>query len=266
MKNCLLDVCIVNFNSSDFIAVNLLALSKLTKNRFRVLVCDSGSSKKDIKKLKDICSQYDNVDLFFRRQERKGSLGHAQALNFLLDRTEAPYGCILDADCVFLRRNWDEILIKRITDKTKIIGTQAPPPKPQDFPLIFGVLFETETFRRLKINFLPAQDDSGSVTKDTGWEVREKFLKSGYQGEVLEMKNTRYFKNGPFAKISACAEYYLNGENRIFASHFGRGSNSFGKAYSNLKIPGLRQLSNYFGWIKDKKRWIRTALDIISRE
>ncbi|MFA6136372.1 MAG: glycosyltransferase family A protein [Candidatus Paceibacterota bacterium] len=261
-----IDIGIVNFNSSDFIEVNLLALSKLTKNDFRVFICDNGSSKNDIKRLKKISSQYNNVSLFYKKQEINGSIGHAQALNFLLTKIEAPYGCIFDADCVFLKNDWDQILINQINDKIKIIGTQAPEPKPQDFPIMFGVLFKTKTFKDLNINFLPDKNVSNDATKDTGWEMREKFLKAGYLGKVIDMKSTRYYKNGPFTKISACAEYYLNEDNQIFASHFGRGSNPFGKRYSTVNIPIFSQLINYFRWKKDKQNWIKTALSIIFKQ
>ena len=47
-------------------------------------------------------------------------------------------------------------------------------------------------------------------------------LKAGYIGKIFKAYNTRNYKKGPFKSL-ICAEFYL-GDDKIFASHFGRGS------------------------------------------
>jgi hypothetical protein len=121
-----------------------------------------------------------------------------------------------------LVKNWEEILINQLDNKVKVIGTQVPvgSQKPQDFPLMYACLFETNTFKKLNINFCP---NDLTIYQDTGWEMREKYLQAGFCGKLLEMRNTRTYKEGPFKEV-ICGEYYLKGFPQIFASHFGRGS------------------------------------------
>jgi hypothetical protein len=190
-------------------------------------------------------------------------MAHGTALNQLVRDIDTPYFCILDADATWLAKDWDAMLIQRLNEKVKVIGTQTSPEtyKPSDFPLIFSILFETATFKKLHIDFRPSATDP---TKDTGYEMREKYLNAGYLGEVLEIKNTRLYKSGPFSDI-ICAEYYLKDHNNIFACHFGRGSNPLGK--KNIKTKNiLLNVSlipiNYALWKKDKNKWIDRCISI----
>jgi len=91
---------------------------------------------------------------------------------------------------------------------------------------MFAIFFFTDIMKKLQIDFKP-KDDSVNY-KDTGFELRKKFLDEGYKGKLLLDHNTRIFKSGPFRKV-ICVEYYLEGYEHIFASHFGRGS-SLGKS------------------------------------
>lgn len=262
-------VLIVNYNSSAFTAINLYALKKLTKNEFKTIILDNGSPIKDYRALRQICSRYENCTLERRETELKGSIAHGDGLNYLFDKIDTLYFCIIDPDAIWLMKNWDEVLISRLNDKIKIIGTQAPlgGKKYLDFPIVFAALFETETFKKLSINCLPDNPQEG---RDVCWELKPKYLAAGYNGEIMETKNTRTFKDGPFRNV-ICAEFYLKGFDNIFANHFGRGSSGGAAKYSKnvmkiLSLPGLRSLSiKYIGW-RETRQWIKIAKKIIDSQ
>lgn len=266
MTKELVAVVIVNYNTSDFIENSLYALAKLTKNNYKVIICDNGSYYLDKWKLKKVVSKYKNVELFFRKQSTRGSMGHGEALNILIDKIDTPYAVILDADATFLKKDWDEILLNQLDDRVKIIGA-APaenPLKPSDFPLTYAVLFDTEVFKTLKIDIRPKNPKIG---KDTGWEMREKFLKNGFDGKILEEKRTREYKQGPFRNV-ICGEYYLEGCDGVFACHFGRGATLGAAKYYKgnrlfklLLIP-LIKMKGY----TEKRAWLGICKDIVERE
>lgn len=218
-----LSILILNFNSSHFIGNSLYALERLSKNPYQAFILDNGSLVDDQNNLKRIVSKYKNVNLEFTKSNLKGSFAHAEGLNKLVAKVDTSYFSIIDPDASWLAKNWDEILIKEIKGSVKAIGTQASSAeKPMDFPLVYAILFETKPFKKLKINFMP-----GDLSKfeDVGYEIREKFLKAGYVGRILKTKNTRVYKKGPFNQLVGISEYYLNNNyDKIFASHFGRGS------------------------------------------
>ena len=145
MNDPLITVVTVNYNTSDFIRLMLYALSRLTLHPYKVMICDNGSKENEISTLKKIAGKYNNVELIFRRQTSIGSIAHGEALDILIEKVDTKYTVIMDSDCTFLIKNWDDILIGRINDEVKIIGTQLHTnkfPKPDDFPLPFAVLFE----------------------------------------------------------------------------------------------------------------------------
>lgn len=264
-----ISVLIVNFNSADFIGLSLRSLEKLTKSEYDVFIIDNGSKLNDYLKLKKICSKYSNTFLERWETDLRGSVAHGTALNYLANKVKTPFFSILDADATWLIKNWDEILIEKINDSVKVIGTQAPEPKPQDFPLMFAIFFETKTFKSLNIDFRPKDF---KVMQDTGFEMREKYLKAGFVGKNIQMRNTRKYKNGPFGGLLV-AEFYLDKNKNIFASHFGRGS-SLGKAkygkYGLLKficlIPFFGGFLKRFQGGREKKKWINICDSIIKNQ
>jgi len=260
----------VNYNTSAFIEIILYALAKLTKNKYKGIICDNDSRYLDKKKLKRIVSKYRNVELFFRKQSAPGSMGHGEALNILIDKIDTPYGVILDADATFLKKGWDEILINQLDDKVEIIGAPIVknPIKPTDFPLTYAVLFDTKVFKALKIDMRPKNRKIG---QDVGWEMREKYLHNGYAGKILEVRNTREYKDGPFRNV-LCAEYYLEGFD-IFASHFGRGASLGAAKYKEwnrlLRVPILNCIAYACMKIKgyrERKEWLAICKKIIEKE
>lgn len=271
MTEELITVISVNYNTSDFIAMSLYGLSKLTKNKYKVIICDNGSCYLDKRKLKRIASKYSNVELVFRKQSAKGSMGHGEALNLLIEKIDAPYGVILDADAIFLKRGWEDILINQLDDKTKIIGCPPVknPIKPSDFPSVYATLFDTETFKSLNIDMRPkSQKEAIENGQDTSWEMREKFLQQGYKCKMLEARNTREFKEGPFRDI-ICAEYYLDGYEGVFACHFGRGSSLGVAKYKSwgkfLSLPIINRMVRKMKGYKEKKEWLIICKEIIKK-
>ena len=264
-----ISILIVNYNTSDFVNLSLYSLMKLTNNSYEVFILDNNSILKDYKKLKNLISEYKNVYLERTETKLQGSSAHAEGLNYLVKKVETPYFCILDADAVWLRKNWDQILINKLNNKTKVIGTQASGNKPKDFPLMYAIFFETKTLKKLNIDFRPKD-----LTKlqDTGWKIREKYLNAGFKGKNIEMKNTKKYKKGPFKEL-ICAEYYLDKDYKnIFASHFGRGSTLGVNKYlrtSKRYLYKLPILGEYFLQRKgkrEKNEWIKVCRKIVDEQ
>jgi hypothetical protein len=270
----IITIVTVNFNTADFIELMLLAFSKITQYPYKVVICDNGSKKKDILKLVEIVKLYNNILLLFRNQTSSGSIGHGEALDFAMQHVDTQYFVVMDSDATFLHKKWDEILISRINESVKAIGTSILPGnhnKATDFPLAYGVLFETQTFFELKVHFTPTHEDL-ALGRDTGWTIRQAYHKNGLAGDVFEIKSTRDYKKGPFRSLIA-SEYYLRGYQNIFACHFGRGStvglakykNRIGITYlSNIPFINhfIAQIKGYF----EKKKWIKICKDVIARE
>jgi len=268
--NVNISILIVNYNTSDFIKLSLYALSHLTKSTFHVYICDNGSRKKDIERLEKLKDTYENITVFFRQQSQEGSIGHAEALDFLLEKTQSTFTVILDADCIFLYNCWDKLLINELKDQVAIAGTPPVPTqnrKPHDFPLMYAIIFITEIYKSLNISLMP---DRNNIKKgmDTGHEMREKYLNAGFRSFTLVCKSTRVDKSGPFGKTTFCAEYYHPDIENIFACHFGRGSTlGYGKFKSFFyKIPFWGTFIKFLRSRIDKKRWILKCYKIINKQ
>ncbi len=266
----LITVCITHFNDVDFILNTLYCLQRLTKNPYNVIIKDTTSGKKNYLKLKESIRDYKNVELYRAENFKlRGSLGHGTALNDLVTKIDTPYGCIFDADFTFLKKDWDAILISQVQRKVKIIGTQISREGVEDFPFMVGMLFETETLKNLRIDFRSADLSKG---QDTGWELRGKYLGAGWQGKIIELKNSRFYKEGPFKSFLGVGEYYLNGDyQHIFGSHFARGSFLGAAKYAKntvfvYRLPLLGKFLRKQRGKKDKKRWIALCRGIAGQQ
>ncbi len=272
----LITIVITNFKSAEFILLSLQCLEILTKNAYKVLIRDNNSPIKDHLKLKKNILNYDNVELYRVEDVAElGSFAHGESLDDLVPRINTKYGVILDSDCVFLHPDWDEILISRLNDEYPIIGTQHISWDERftlgnDFPLMHAILFKNDIMQQLKIKFLPKGDIGDQLNfKDTGHELEEKYKANGYKGKLIAMKNTRTYKEGPFQKLVGVGEYYLDGYNKIFASHFGRGSTlGMAKYYKGWKkkiyrIPIIGSFLLKSKGKKEKRKWIKICETII---
>ncbi|MFA6518492.1 MAG: glycosyltransferase [Candidatus Shapirobacteria bacterium] len=271
-SNPIVTVFIVNYNSADFIDISLYALSKLSGYPYKVVIRDNNSNLRDYQKLVNICRKYPNTKVVRSHTPLRGSLAHGTALNYLCKNINTPYFSILDADAIWLIKNWDKILINKLNKKVKAIGTQVAldSNKPKDFPIMFSILFETKTFKNLNIDFRP---DKSDIVKDTGYQLREKYLSNHFLGKIIEMRNTRVYHSGPFKNV-ICAEYYLDTDyNNIFSSHFSRGS-SLGKAkyiknmsiISPYRIPFFGDYLLQLKGMMEKHHWINICRKIIDSQ
>ncbi|WED26873.1 glycosyltransferase [Vibrio sp. DW001] len=268
-NNPIITILTVNYRTSDFIDLMLFSFEKLTKNQYKVLVCDNFSTDKEIEKLTKITDKYNNIEVIFRKQSQFGSVGHAEAIDLLISKVDTPYFVTMDSDALFLKKNWDEELVSKLNRKIKLIGTTLAPnkhnSKPTDFPLAFAVLYETKTFKELDISFMP-KDVQDNPSQDTGWELRSKYLSHNFIGTVFEGKNTKISLDTPFGSVY-CAVYYL--DNKLIASHFGRGSSGGVAKYSTkwwFKIPYISRFIRKYIALKEKKEWINICYNIIEKE
>lgn len=270
-------ICTVNYNSASFIDLMLFAFEKLTRRKYKVIIRDNCSAKKDFDKLKKIVANYENVSLYRVETDLKGSEAHGTALNDLVGKIDTPYGVVIDADATFLYKDWDDLLINKMSEEKPIVGTQADTlgGKPMDFPLMFAIIFKTEIIKRLNIDFRPKDI---SNFQDTGWELREKYQAAGYKGGLIYDYNTRLHKDTPFKEL-ICSCYYENSDKgnkgSLIASHFGRGSApytknliKFGKDRSKFIVKLINKflmVFNFIKWKRDKKKWIMICRQIIKK-
>ncbi len=255
-------VVTVNYNTADFVGLLLESLRLLTKGPYRVIVCDNGSKLKDLRCLKALCKDEENVDIIFNQQSASGSTGHGEALDILASKIETPYFVVVDSDVVFLHKDWDAIWLSRMNDRVKAIGTEASGNKPKDFPTLYAVLYETNSFRKIDSSFLPNMETyKNGVYTDTGWQVRERFLNNGHEGETLEIRNTREYKEGPFRKFTSVGEFYLKGREEIFVAHYGRGATGGLPKFMSQKS-AFKILGRILAWRearKEKKAWFNSV-------
>jgi len=269
-----LTVLITNYNTSDFIEILLYALKKLTKNDYDVFINDNGSTKKHRKKLLQLATQHSNVFLHFRDSKgERGSLAHGRALDSLMPEANSKYTAVFDSDAIVLKKNWDEIFINQLDENVKITGTPLSETvsvdKPYDFPFQFVILFETETFKNLRISWQPKGKEA-QAGFDTAWELKPKYTNAGFQGRVLIGRNTRRWKKGPFHELLGIGEYYLHNDKEIFASHFGRGHTLGSAKYRKgtnfiYRIPKVGRILRMARGKQEKKKWIITCRKIIDK-
>lgn len=242
-----------------------MMLKKLTRNPFAVLINDNGSRQSEIRRLEKLAQGQEDIWLNFQKPDHPmPSYCHGLALDLLINKTTTPYAVILDSDCVFLLKDWDELLIAQLNDKVKIVGATSPVNRAGNrvgggtFPLCFAVLFETAAYRKTGISCTP-----GDITKgeDTCFQWPAAFKKNGYEAKIFETRNTRDFPDGPFGHLTGIEEYYFNG--KIIASHFGRGSSGgSAKYWQSFKWPVVsRYLKQVLGE-REKRLWMKKCWDI----
>jgi glycosyltransferase involved in cell wall biosynthesis len=259
-------ILIVNYNTADFIQNTLELLPKITANNYQVHILDNGSRLDDFHKLEAVVLGHPEAILERKETNLRGSLAHGTAINYLASKVETPYFCILDSDALWLKKKWDEILIDQLDEKIKIVGTQASGlDRQKDFPSVYASLLETKTFKELGIDCRPKDITLG---QDTGFEMREKYHAAGYEGLIMIGK----YKNGPFARLTSVAEYYLGDDSQIMAVHFGRGSNLGTQKYKRgikryfYKIPRIGRHFLRKRGEKEITEWRRICREIVAKQ
>ncbi len=263
MNDYLITILTVNYNTSDFIKLMLNALKKLTKNKYRVIICDNGSDKKDIVKLIYAVKEYMNVELIFRNQSESGNQGHAEALDILSSMVNTEFSVILDSDCCILMKNWDEYLISQLDKKNKLISSPRYfNNRKNNYPGPYIVLYDSKIYNKLNISSLPGD---GKKQQDTAYSWKIGFEAGGYKIKLLGAESTRYNKNGLFRDI-LCAEFYTE-QKKLIASHFGRGSSlGAAKYFKRFSVPVMSYvIKKISGW-RAKRKWIQRCFNIIEKQ
>jgi glycosyltransferase involved in cell wall biosynthesis len=157
----MLSIITVNFNDSEFKKPMAFAINKLTKNNFKLIIVDNGSNEKNLNLLKKIKQEFNFIQIIYRTQSSLASHAHGEALNLAIKKIKTKYTCVLDGDALPLIKNWDEVMIKSLDCKNKIIGATTPKHEKVkrfgagEFPMPFFSLFETKVFKDLKIDNKP---------------------------------------------------------------------------------------------------------------
>ncbi len=264
----LITIITVNYNTSDFVEVQLDAFTKLTKNKFKFLIVDNGSNDKNLLYLSRALSRFNNVWVYYRKQSFAGSIGHAEALDFLISKVDTPYFLIMDADAVILRQNWDDEFINQINHEIKVVGAPAPRGsfQPKGFPFTYVVFFETEIYKKLNCSFMPI---FGMESKgfDTGYLIHEIYTKNKFKALCFDDHTHKCDRDVFYGKVR-CSEYYWPwDQENILSCHFGQGSTSVLAKYSNcwyFQVPFLSLLIKKFLGTRDRRSWISKTYNIIN--
>lgn len=274
--NTLLTVAIPVYNASGFLDNVLYSLKKLTFSDYKVLICAKASNSRQKRKIERTAGKYENTEVFFHQPATSGSTstGKGGALDILIDKINTPYGVMMDADAVFLKKHWDKIILDRFNAQVKAGGAPKVFSKyPIDFPDSFLTVFDTKVFKDLNVSMMPRdKSEAGNIGWDVGWEMCDKFIKAGYGALVLEAKNTRDYKQGVFKDFIGVGEYYLKGCEHIFASHFGRGCSQLGSAKYRkgtnffYRLPKIGRLFRMLKGKKDKEKWLRICRETVEKQ
>jgi len=258
-------VVTVHYNSFEFIRLMYESFLALSRERFQMMICDNGSNFFHKMRLRKYFEGKPNVRLFLREQGHEpASYCHARGLDLLLAKVTTEYAVIMDSDCVFLAKNWDSLMINAM-QSCEIIGTAAAQNYTgkriggYTFPLPFAMLLRMGTFRSLGVSFMPGDITLG---QDTAWQLKEAYENKKLPWRVLEARNTREYKEGPFRDLIV-AEFYFEGA--LIASHFGRGSTCGAAKYrGRIDIPILSAIFRRIRGNSEKIRWIKRCRDIIA--
>ncbi|MFH1353987.1 MAG: glycosyltransferase [bacterium] len=270
----LITICIAHYRDTDFVLNTLYCLRRLTKNPYQVFIRDNNSGFYYYDKLRRGAVPYDNMRIFRapKNYRLRGSQANGESLNYLVDKINTRWGVIMHADCTFLLKGWDEVLIGQLGDRVKIVGTGTPLKGRQDFPFVYGVLFETGVMQRLKINWQPRL---GPPWREAAWELKEKYVEAGYRGVVIPAQNTRHYKKGPFGSLVGVEEYYWGqGRSKLIASHFGRGSTLGSAKYQKgtslvnfiYRLPVIGRLPRKWKGRKERNKWIKICQTIAKEQ
>lgn len=260
----------VNFNTSDFVELMVEGLHKLSESRYRILICDNGSSDEHVLRLVELQKRFENIEFIFREQSQAGSIGHAEAVTLLASKVKTPYFLLMDADCVIFQKDWDKVMLSKLLDKVKVFGTPRLLQNGEtldDFPTVFSTLYETGSYQGLNCDFMPGpKGPTGG--QDTGYLIAERFREHGLTYKNLVAKNTRQYKDGPFGDM-LCAEYYLDEEcKQLFSCHFSRGSSSGKDKYKAgllLKLPFIKKIIKAYLGNRDRKLWIQRGYELLKK-
>ena len=210
-----------------------------------------------------------DVDVIFRLQSASGSIAHAEALDILIEKVNTKYTVIMDSDCVLLMRGWDKYMINQMKNKIQIVGSAEIEDVNVNrlgtsFVLPFLCMFNTKTYKSLNISCLPGDIKNG---QDVCWEWEKKYKEKNFGCSKFIGKSTRRNNKIEFSDLVGVENYYTK-DNKIIASHFGRGS-SLGfakyKSWYFKTIPYLSKILNNFYGQSQINKWIFKSKKIIEK-
>ncbi len=237
-------ICFVSFNTWALTRLCIDSIVKFTKSPYRLLIADNGStdgSREELEKLQHI-GQLDLL-IFNQSPGDFGSRAHAITLDQMMKHVVTKYTLIFDSDCIALRNNWVEDLLREFDNMTKAIGAK-PFRAHDDIGMIHAncLCFETQLYHDLGLTFMP--DIEKNI--DTGGCISLGLVKAGYTLKYVDWLNMNDIFPGRYFYGVRCAEYVLN--NKPIWAHFGRGS-SRGKAGCDYETELKKWLSKSEGII-----------------
>jgi glycosyltransferase involved in cell wall biosynthesis len=125
-----IDVITVCYNSSHFIDNLLSSLKETTKNNFRLVVVDNGSSQEHQDKL-DLMSNSNEMLILRRKQANvnptyAASRNHGEAIQHaVVNLPKDNIGIVMDCDSFMIKKHWDNQIIP-LLDYNKHVSCKRP--------------------------------------------------------------------------------------------------------------------------------------------
>ena len=182
-----------------------------------------------------------NLRVVERHSNHQSSFGHADCLNLIFENMNAQWGFFLDADTAVLKKEWDLDLIGELTENTVMIGSEyyKNDGKMVKRPNVITCAFDIKTFKKLKIDFMPSMKTivideknknifgspiGSKIFLDTGCDMIENLISSGYETKVLNIVSPRYPETNQNLKVldlnQRGEEYHLS--QKAISTHIGR--------------------------------------------
>tara|TARA_R100001460_G_scaffold28089_1_gene56382 strand:- start:636 stop:1490 length:855 start_codon:yes stop_codon:yes gene_type:complete len=171
------------------------------------------------------------------------SEGHGACLDMIMENMNSKYGMMVDADCAFLLKNWDQVLVSKITETNIIVGTEYGHDdyKYMKNANVITCFFDIEKVKSMKMSWKPELkhitiDESNThvyhreigetIFLDTGSELPKKLIENGFTSTYMILVSPRvkkYKDRLNFMTPDMRGEEYIL-DNKSIVSHVGRSS------------------------------------------
>ena len=259
MKDRKLTVITICFNSADFVSAQADSLYKLSDDKFDYIVFDNGSNINELSKLLKLKEKYNDLKIVISpKVYNQGSLAHGYGLDEAVKFVQTDFFMILDSDCSLLLKSWDKLLLNKFDESTSVLGVKTT--NREEIPQNRLMIVRKSLFDKLKITNMPSFKSGERIIplNDTSSDIIR--LKKISDFKLLEYKNTRFSKKMSFSNLKGVEEYYI--DNKLLASHFGRGSSLGAAKYSKILPKFLRKIIGYY----DKRKWLNIVDDLITKQ
>jgi glycosyltransferase involved in cell wall biosynthesis len=96
-----LSIIVVNYNSYDFTNLLIKTCNKLSQQLIEIIVIDNSKTE---------TFEYSNVSVFLQPH----NIGHGQGINLGVQKASSDILLILDSDCHFLSKDFDQLILKEM--------------------------------------------------------------------------------------------------------------------------------------------------------